>query len=588
MSADSVSASPVPAQPVVSSSHRLRRLICSQNPFYLLSVCFVVHASAQWFHADSGVSFSPWPLLGLTAGYIALLAITGFVIVRFGKVWDDARSILLLILLLFVEMSLIFDETLVREPDTGRRLLVAGLVFSMVLSEIILLGLKIRLPWLFRVPYHLLLALLFLYPLLLAGNTILPQDAVPWLILAFPTVGGGILLTLLPAIRRGPEYTRQNGTPWRWPWYPWSLFVFLAFCIAFRAYAISLSFDPIFGESLTAALNFESTFGIYFLIPLVFAIGLLLMEVGLVSKRDGAIRLAMWVPICCMVMSLPPETGSVSYRSFVTRVAGEIGSPIWVTLLLSAVYYGYGMIRRVPTANVLMAWSLIAVSRVSPQSISVTLSNQPIVWPLIVLAIVELARGVSRGNSREVFISLLIAIAALQPWLEPMGVANTRSLLVSCGLVMMAVLAVGAVFRDDFAWLLRIVGGPMLVAATVAGVVFSYRPGQASAIWYGAVVVATTTMVAFVYGAAVQMRLYQLSGWISGLVGAFAIILETTALLVRDSGWKGATSFSVGIGWFVLAVAISSWKAGWLQSLGPWLERMLTSRSDRLDLNFYQ
>ena len=111
------------------SSSRLRRLICSQNPFYLLSVCFVLHASAQWFHSDSGESFSPWPLLGLTVGYIALLAITGFVIVRFGKVWDDARSILLLILLLFVEMSLIFDETLVREPDTGRRLLIAGLVF---------------------------------------------------------------------------------------------------------------------------------------------------------------------------------------------------------------------------------------------------------------------------------------------------------------------------------------------------------------------------------------------------------------------------------------------------------------------------
>lgn len=587
MTAEPVCVSPV-SQPAVSNpSSRLRRLICSQNPFYLLSVCFVLHASAQWFHSDNGESFSPWPLLGLTVGYIALLAITGFVIVRFGKVWDDARSILLLILLLFVEMSLIFDETLVREPDTGRRLLIAGLVCSMVLSEILLLSLKIRLPWLFRIPYHLLLGLLFLYPLLLAGKNTLPMQTVSWLILAFPTVAGGILLTLLPAIRRGPEYTQNNGTPWRWPWYPWSLFVFLAFCVAFRAYAISLSFDPVFGEPLTAALSFESTFGLYFLIPLVFAVGLLLMEAGLVSKHDGAIRLAMWVPMICLIMALPPASGSGTYRDFVLRVTQQIGSPIWVTLLLSAAFYGYAMVRRVATANVLMAWSLIAVSRVSPQMVNVTLSTQPIIWPLVLLAAIEFMRGVQRGNSREVFIGLMIAIAALQPWLEPIGQTNTRSLLIVGGLLTIAVLGVGAVFRDDFAWLLRIVGGPMLLLATIVGTVISHWADQLAAIWYTVAIVAITTVIAFAYSAAVRMRLYQLCGWASGLLGTIAIIVEAATMLVHESGWKGATSFSVGIGWFVLAVVISSWKAGWLRTLGPWFRGMLTSRSERLDLNFY-
>lgn len=587
MTAEPVSEATVSQPEVPKSSSRLRRLICSQNPFYLLSVCFVLHASAQWFHSDSGEAFSPWPLLGLTVGYIALLAITGFVIVRFGKVWDDARSILLLILLLFVEMSLIFDETLVREPDTGRRLLIAGLAFSMVLSEVLLLSLKIRLPWLFRVPYHLLLGLLFLYPLLLAGKNTLPMQMVSWLILAFPTVGGVILLTLLPAIRRGPKYMKENGTPWRWPWYPWSLFVFLAFCIAFRAYAISLSFDPVFGESLTAALSFESTFGIYFLIPLVFAAGVLLLEAGLVSKHDGAIRLAMWVPIICLIMALPPASGSGTYRAFALRVTEQIGSPIWVTLLLSAAFYGHAMVRRVATANVLMAWSLIAVSRISPQLVNVTLSTEPIIWPLVLLAVIEFARGVQRGNSREVFISLLIAIAALQPWLEPIGLTNVRSLLIVGGLVMLALLGTGAVFRDDFAWLLRIVGAPLLLLVTIVGIVMSYRPGQPAAIWYAVAVVAVTTIVAFVYSAAVRMRLYQLCGWTSGLLGTTAIIIEAVSLLVHESGWKGATSFSVGIGWFVVAVVISSWKAGWLRSCGPWFRGMLTSQSERLDLNFY-
>ena len=83
------------------------------------------------------------------------------------------------------------------------------------------------------------------------------------------------------------------------------------------------------------------------------------------------------------------------------------------------------------------------------------------------------------------------------------------------------------------------------------------------------------------------MRLYQLCGWAGSLLGTIAILVEAASFLVRESEWKGATSFSVGIGWFVLGVVISSWKAGWLQSHAPWFRGMLTSQSERLDLNYY-
>jgi hypothetical protein len=215
------------------------------------------------------------------------------------------------------------------------------------------------------------------------------------------------------------------------------------------------------------------------------------------------------------------------------------------------------------------------------------LSTQPIIWPLVLLAAIEFMSGVQRGNSREVFIGLMIAIAALQPWLEPIGQTNTRSLLIVGGLVTIAVLGVGAVFRDDFAWLLRIVGGPMLLLVPIAGAILSYRADHLSSIWYTVAVVAVTTVIAFAYGAAVRMRLYQLCGWTSGLLGTVVIIVEAASLLVHESGWKGATSFSVGIGWFVVAVFISCWKAGWLRSIGPWFRGMLTSQSERLELNLY-
>jgi hypothetical protein len=91
------------------------RFLSSQNPFYLLSVAFVLHGTKLWYKPADG-PFDPWPLMAVICGYIVLLAATGFVLVRFWKVWDDARSILLMLLLLFVELSLTFDTVLVSDP----------------------------------------------------------------------------------------------------------------------------------------------------------------------------------------------------------------------------------------------------------------------------------------------------------------------------------------------------------------------------------------------------------------------------------------------------------------------------------------
>jgi len=82
-------------------AHRIASLLYTQNPFYLLSVAFVLNGTRLWYREGTG-PFDPWPLMGVIFGYIVLAATTGFVVVRFGKVWDDARSILLILLTLFV------------------------------------------------------------------------------------------------------------------------------------------------------------------------------------------------------------------------------------------------------------------------------------------------------------------------------------------------------------------------------------------------------------------------------------------------------------------------------------------------------
>lgn len=561
------------APPPRSFAARLPRLICSQNPFYLLSVCFVLHATAQWFNRDSGEGFSPWPLLALIAGYVALLATTGFVIVRFGKVWDDARSILLLILLLFVELSLIFDETLVRDPATGRLLLLAGLAFAACLSELLLLGLKIRLPWRFRVPYHLLLGLLFLYPLLLIapGPRLSPDDS-RWRILLFPVAGAAILLTLIPAIRRGPEYTRVNGTPWHWPWYPWSLFVFLGVCIGFRAYALSLSFDPVLNAPLADALAFQSAFGGYFLIPLVLAAATLLLEVGLVSRRHGAIGLAMSVPIFCLYLAIPAMGSSASYEDFLRQVIRTAGSPLWLTLIAAAVFYGHALLRGVRSAEGLLATTLLLATRVGPRSVDLWEWAPPQLGAAWALCAVLLLAGLVRVDSRRVFIALLIAIGTLAPMLHlpgRNGALVETALLVM--LVLTAMLAIGAIYRDDFAWLLRVAGLPLLVMTTLAGVAMRHRLPETLPLWVIALFVMGMTLVALAYAAWAPMRAYQIAAALCGSLGTAGIGIDAIVLLIQESTWKGATSFAFGLCSFALAVLISSWKAGWLQSAMQWM-----------------
>lgn len=561
--------------------NRLPRLICSQNPFYLLSVCFVIHGTAQWFHRDNGAAFAPWPLMGLIAGYIAVLATTGFVIVRFGLVWDDARSILLLILLLFVELSLIFDETLVRDPQTGRWLLLAGLGFSAVLSELLLRGLCIRLPWLFRIPYHLLLCLLFLYPFwLVVPGVRLSAVTVGWRVLLFPVAASFVLLTLLPAIRRGPELTRENGTPWLWPWYPWSLFVFLGVCVGFRAYSLTLSFDAVLGSSLTEAMAFDSIFGTYFLVPLVLAIGVLLLEIGLVSKLNGPVSLAMSVPLIGLFLSFPSTSSTGAYDEFLSRLIHEVGSPIWLTLFAAIVYYLHAMMRGVKSAEFWLVLMLAMATRVDSSTIHLFVPSAPQSWPLALLAILELSLGLRKWQSPRVFFGLILV--STLAYFELKSQSRLLSLIIPASLLLTSVLCVGLIFRDEFARLLREVGAPLIIAAMVATIGAAHLSKvEGLPAWSVTAVGVILVCIAIGYSVLAQMKVYRLMAYLTGSLGTLELTVRTTVLLIHDSNWGGALSFAIGLGWFVIAVLISSWKAGWLQGLVAHI-RALTDNEARI------
>ena len=107
-------------------------------------------------------------------------------------------------------------------------LMTFGGAFSIAVAEMLLRGLKIKLPIAFRVPLHALLALFFAFPMWVCPEvTSASPEQARWRVAVFPTIAAMISLALLPAIRLGSKSVQDNGTPWSWPWFPWSVFAFL-------------------------------------------------------------------------------------------------------------------------------------------------------------------------------------------------------------------------------------------------------------------------------------------------------------------------------------------------------------------------
>ncbi|MHC5541172.1 hypothetical protein ACYOEI_23365, partial [Singulisphaera rosea] len=101
------------AAPEVPTRRRrgLVRWLYTSNPFYVLSAELFFVGLRVSFNTQRA-TFETWALMLGLAGYTLLLASTACALIRLGRVWDDMRSLLLLVVLMFLAMSVTFDDTL--------------------------------------------------------------------------------------------------------------------------------------------------------------------------------------------------------------------------------------------------------------------------------------------------------------------------------------------------------------------------------------------------------------------------------------------------------------------------------------------
>jgi len=108
----------------------LVRLLYNHNPFYLISAALVLYGLREAVSAPGGITV--WTLLASLSGYTLLLALAAIVIVRLCKVWEDARTIVLTVVLLLLATSVGFDDIAFDAPRKGAWLLLVSSVSAAI------------------------------------------------------------------------------------------------------------------------------------------------------------------------------------------------------------------------------------------------------------------------------------------------------------------------------------------------------------------------------------------------------------------------------------------------------------------------
>jgi len=469
-----------PAPQPVCLRHGARWLILrlsTDNPFYVLSALLVLLGLWTSFGAQARPE-QTWALMTGLAGYTLLLALPACSLVRYGGVWEDVRTVLLLVVLMFLATSVTFDETLGRDPVLGLACSFGGLAFALLLSEGGLRAMRLSLPWGFKTPYYLALCLFFGYPAALVPLLDQPRSAgLEWALFGFGLAAAAVALTLIPAARKGADYVRENGSPWPWPYYPWALFVFLGLGAAARSFLICWSMQHVARMGASEPL----IFGPYFLAPLTMAVGAVLIAAS-PRQRSSEVRAAgLLAPALAVVLSGIGHRQEPLYQGFLDEFTATLGgTPLYLALIGAMAFHVVATLRRVRGAVVWLTPGLLALSVIGPEARSFAEMTAPRPGPIVVLALWQIALAAlswRRERGRLLAAAGLMGLAIL---IGP-GPLNLRA-GVAFHLALATLFTLGWAFDDEFGRRLRGLASAMAAAAGLAVVVMGeVRPGAAPA-----------------------------------------------------------------------------------------------------------
>ncbi len=324
--------------------HSLGRFFYTQNPFYLISCGFVMYG-LQVIAQNLGDQYLRANFLtGSLALYTLLMAATAVAVIRWGKVWQDARSILLVTMIGQVAYSIAVDELCLTDRKQAGLYLLGGAVGSFLVTESVLLLSRIRFAASYRFSYYAMVGVFYAAPYLASGFRASDSQWANWTPLLFSMASAVGLFCLAPAMHQSRETANDNGTPWNWPLFPLSAFAILGVLAGFRAHAIWISFG-----SLRGTVSFEPLL----LLPLLLAVLALSMEHALAKQdQQRAKSILAFSPLLLMCGINRFATGGLKYRfsSFDVGLERWGGSAMTVAIALVIALFIYAWLRRVQGA----------------------------------------------------------------------------------------------------------------------------------------------------------------------------------------------------------------------------------------------
>lgn len=543
------------APDLLGEARGLIRFIYTHNPFYVISSMLIFAGLWRSFGEEPEMFEAGAMTLGLAA-FTLLLAGTSVLVIRYGRIWDDARSLLLLVVLMFLGISVTSDPVLNAEGQPGLSYVLGGLLLSVSVSEGVLRAIRLRLPLLYRGPYYLVLGLFFLYPLAISPLLRSPPGArLYWALFAFSPMGGLVFLTLVPAIRRGAAYVRDNGSPWRWPLFPWVLFGMLGFCVCLRAFYVCVSFHAILGT--------ESIFGLYFLVPFLLAVNVLLLEGSIVSGSRRLARFALAAPVVLPLMSMVGDAKNPQYAEFLNVFTQTLSaSPAFVALVAVSAFYFYAALRQTANAWTWFSAAVAAMAVVGRATFDLDTLTAPAPLPLAIAALPQAWIAISRRESLRLTVAAGLLLGASTVAFEGSWFMTRRGAL-PAHLMLACVLVIGATFDDAFARGLRWLGAAALLLfcfAALAGdaLFFENAPSIVVRIYP-----LLPTAIALAYGYFIDRPTYFAaaavcaSGWV--------VVCASSSYRILQQHVAGLNAILAGAACFVLAAAISVAKTGAVQ-----------------------
>jgi hypothetical protein len=338
------------------------------------------------------------------------------------------------------------------------------------------------------------------------------------------------------------------------------LFGVLGFGVCLRAYAVCMSFHPLRG--------WATCFEPFFLVPFLLAVNVLLLEIGVVSRRPGVGWLAMLAPLGLLLLAAARLTAVPAEIDFRQVLTERIGSPLCLTLAGSAAFYALALLRRAPGAIHWLTAALIAMAVVGPQTGSLLHLAPARAWPLGLAAALQLAAAIRLPSALHSVAAagLLIATACVY---DPNTFFVPFHGAIPLHLLLAAVLLVGAIFGDLVARWLQGCGAFLIVAACAASLAIDrQRLGNPPEMWltfYPAAMV----LVAVGYGLLVRNRWYHAAALLT--VAAWLAANSPRGYRALREQVAGLDQIAWGAASLAVALAISLAKLGIPQKWLRWL-----------------